>query len=224
MAWYDPDIKKVVCVGCRPAPPSRLVNPVGGASAQRRATRTRDPNWQKGAVGEHIIGEFLQRTLTAGEIIANDRQVPGGRGNIDHLVVASSGVWLIDTKHWTGTIEYKNTAGLFNDRRRLFVNGVDRTAEIEAAYQSLIPVKQLIADPSVPVHPALVFVDGDWTLGTTLKLLAGRPHQHLGVWITAPKALARKIREPGPLSGAKVRSLAAMLDAHLPPMGQPSWR
>jgi hypothetical protein len=57
---------------------------------------TEDPqsitNWQKGSVGERKLAASLQKNLGDRVIILNDRSVPKTRGNIDHLVIASSGV------------------------------------------------------------------------------------------------------------------------------------
>ena len=45
------------------------------------------------------MDRHLHRELQNGEIILNDCQIPNGRGNIDHIVVASSGVWVIRLNH-----------------------------------------------------------------------------------------------------------------------------
>ena len=55
--------------------------------------------------------------------------VPGGNANIDHVVVASSGVWIIDSKMWEGKIVYKSKTLSTSANMRLTVGGQDRTAD-----------------------------------------------------------------------------------------------
>ena len=226
-AWHDPDLKKVTCSSCRPrhartdvAPPSRAVsargaNPVGGSSALRVSQERGAPKYAKGAVGEFLVAKRLFEDLGDEAVILNDRRVPGGAANIDHVVVASSGVWVIDAKKWRGLIEYKNVGDPFAEKRRLLVGGHDRTEEIEKIYKLVIPVAQAVGDPAVPIHPALVFVDGDWGSGATLRILSKRPYRHLGVWVTWPRALTSMIAKPGPLTLGDVRVIGERLDGLL---------
>ncbi|HLG67535.1 MAG TPA: hypothetical protein VKV36_06655 [Acidimicrobiales bacterium] len=66
---------------------------------------------------------------------------------------------------------------------------------------------QAVGDPAVPIHPALVFVHGDWDSGAELRILSKRPYRHLGVWVTWPRALTSMIAKPGPLTpGMSTRS------------------
>ena len=59
----------------------------------------------------------------------HDRRVPNTRGNIDHLVIAATGVWIVDAKKWEGRVERR--WGGRPSQRLLFVNGRNRTAAIE---------------------------------------------------------------------------------------------
>ena len=122
---------------------------------------TRGRNWRKGAAGEYLMDQLLHEKLTDGEVILTDRQVPNAASNIDHIVVASSGVWIIDSKKWQGKIEYKSLKATSGDWR-LFVNGDDRTDEVDKIYGVVIPVAQVITDRSIPINAALCFIDGDW--------------------------------------------------------------
>ena len=50
------------------------------------------------------------------------------RANIDHLVVAASGVWVVDAKTHTGTLEVRRSGGLFSPRvEALYIRGRDQT-------------------------------------------------------------------------------------------------
>ncbi len=61
--------------------------------------------WQKGSEGERALAASLVKYLGDHAIVLNDRRVPRTRGNIDHLVIASSGVWVIDAKNYSGLVQ-----------------------------------------------------------------------------------------------------------------------
>ena len=228
--WHDPDIKKVMCLSCWPvdgpaagpvaaapgaAGAAKRSGPVGGTSAAAVARRRGDPRWRKGAVGEYLMSLRLRRDLGDQAVVLNDRRLPEGRANIDHLVISSSGVWVIDSKHMQGLIEYRNVGGALSDDRRLLVGGQDRTWMTDQIYEYVIPVANLVADPAIPVLPAIVFVEGNW--GSPTRILTKRPYRHQGVWILWPGALIKKIEEPGPLGPEAIADLAEALDSALPP-------
>jgi Nuclease-related domain len=142
--------------------------------------------------------------------------LPGTASHIDHIVVAPSGVWILDTKTWRGKIEYKSTSVLGTEKR-LFVGGKDRTSAVEAIFNLVIPVAQIISDRSIPIMSALVFIDGEWSDAATPRIITGRPYQHLTVWISWPKAIWKKINEPGPLTASVVQRIGGQLEANLPP-------
>jgi hypothetical protein len=54
-------------------------------------------NWRLGFSGERAVGEQLNRLMTDGCIVFHDFPL-GENGNIDHIVVAPSGVYAIETK------------------------------------------------------------------------------------------------------------------------------
>lgn len=223
-AWHDPDVKKVTCKRCWSEhaplihPETKATNDVvGGSSTLKWSEQGDRRNRRKGAAGEYVMDRHLHRELQNGEIIFNDCQVPNGRGNIDHIVVASSGVWVIDTKYWAGRIEYKNVGGLTRGSDRLLIDGEDRTDLVNDIYAQVIPIATIIGERSVPIHPAIVFIDGNWNPGV-IRVLANRPYQHLGVWITWPKALSSKIGKQGPLSVETVEGIGIQLRQQLASM------
>ena len=75
------------------------------------------------------MDQFLHRNLSDGEVILTDRRVPGTDANIDNVVVATSGVWIIDSKKWRGKIEYKAST-LTGIDTHLFVGGEDKTGQL----------------------------------------------------------------------------------------------
>lgn len=53
--------------------------------------------------------------------VLHDRRVPGTRGNIDHLVVAPAGIFVVDAKRYDGLIRVRDVGGLFKTNERLYV-------------------------------------------------------------------------------------------------------
>jgi Nuclease-related domain len=60
--------------------------------------------WQRGARGERHTARLLRRLTRDGYIVFHDLAVPGSDANVDHLVIGRSGVFVIDSKQWTGHI------------------------------------------------------------------------------------------------------------------------
>lgn len=59
-------------------------------------------NWQVGAWGEEATAAALAPLKTEGWVVTHD--LPAHHGNIDHLVVGPSGVFLLDSKRINGTV------------------------------------------------------------------------------------------------------------------------
>ena len=130
--WVNAEAPKghrVRCLDCGPpeAPPAH-VDPVAGSSALRLDGRHRGDNYLKGAQGEYLMGTYLAAELAPGARVLTDRKVPGDSpANVDHLVVATSGVWVIDSKKWTGEIDARNT---FSDGFPILVASTASLAEL----------------------------------------------------------------------------------------------
>jgi hypothetical protein len=227
IGWHNAEVKKVRCAECgSPYMPSESeslkeprhmrADPVGGSAALREAQSRRDPKWLKGATGEYMMDGSLRKRLNEEAIVLTDRRVPGTKSNIDHIVIATSGVWIIDSKKWKGKIEYK-AESLTSVNMHLFVGGKDYTSEVESIYGLVIPVAQLIEDRTVPIHAALVFIEGDWSTASLPRFLLGKPYLHEGVYISPPKALVKMINVPGTLDAESISRLANKLDEALKP-------
>ncbi len=122
--------------------------------------------WARGATGEQKLAEALQDVPDV--MVLNDRRVPNTRGNIDHLVVSSAGVFVVDAKMYHGLIQIRDLGGLFKTDKRLYVGQRDCSDlatnmawQVEAVEHAITAAA--IA-PSPPVTPVLCFVDGEWPL------------------------------------------------------------
>ena len=179
----------------------------------RRAGRGTAKKRQEGAAAELRLHEELK----GGEVILDDRRVPDGTSNIGHVVVAHSGVWIIDTKDQEGTIEYRNASGRFDADERLYVDGEDCSHLAYDIYAEVIPVAKLLADRSIPIHPAIVFVNAKWKL-SLLRRIINRPYTHNRVTIAWPAALLSAIKKAGPLTSESIARIGEHLDKRLEPM------
>ncbi len=223
--WNDPDINRVMCAECWPAVvashPS-AASMAGGRQTGTGATppavvalRRGDATWRPGAEGEYLMSLRLQRELGDHAVVLSDRRVPDSPAVVDHIVVAPSGVWVIHAKKIKGLIEHRHVAGAHTEEFRLLIGGHDRTAMVERVYDYVIPVANVLADPTIPVHGAIAIVEGNW--GSPTRLLTRRPYRHDGIWVLWPAALIRLIEAPGPLTTDDLLSAAARLDRGLPP-------
>jgi hypothetical protein len=55
--------------------------------------------WQ----GEKQVEKYLHKTLNDDYFLINDFYIPGG-GDIDHIILAPNGVFVLETKNWNGRI------------------------------------------------------------------------------------------------------------------------
>jgi hypothetical protein len=180
---------------------ARLVKLVVG---ERQATTA----WRRGAEGEVRVAIHLGQATAGLGVVLHDRAVPGTRANIDHIAVVPSGVWVIDTKRYTGRVQRRDLGGWFSVHPALFVNGRDRSAMLTGVLGQAGRVARIDLG-GAPVHPALCFVDAEWGL-------TGRPFLIDGVRIASATRLGRALREPGPLDPVAVSALAAKIARHFP--------
>lgn len=167
-------------------------------------------SWEKGAVGEEQLAKLLNPLVEAGTIEAlHDRRVPRSSANIDHIVVAASGVWVVDAKRYKNKRVAKDVrGGLLSSRAVLAVDGRDRTKLVEGVEKQVGVVRTALNQTGLeatPVHGALCFVDGDWGVWRM------RPFSIDGIVVTWPKALRDRLSEAGELDqAARVRLIDAL--------------
>jgi Nuclease-related domain len=166
--------------------------------------------WATGAKGERRLAARLEHDLAGRARLLHDRRAPGRRGNIDHIAIGPSGIWVIDAKLYKGKVERRDVGGLFRTDLRLFVNGRDRTQLAAAMADQVEPVRAVVDDPAVSIRAALCFIDADWAL-------FAKPFQLADVWVVWPKNLVEKIVSPAVLDTESVDRLADRLGQRLPP-------
>lgn len=167
-----------------------------------------------GAEGEDAVGTRLEKVEEV--TVLHNRRRSGRGGDIDHIVVGSAGVYVIDDKKTT-------TKGRVSTRRagpfwkpgptKLFLGGRDRSSWIEGMAKQVEAVSRALAGvpeaAGVPVRAMVVVV------GAERGLLA-QPLNVEGVWVGWPKEAARFVARPGPLSAEVRGRLAQVLMERLP--------
>jgi hypothetical protein len=58
--------------------------------------------WRRGAEGERRTEKVLKPLQRDGWTVVHD--LPHGQGNIDHVVIGPAGIFLLDSKVWSGTV------------------------------------------------------------------------------------------------------------------------
>jgi hypothetical protein len=80
--------------------------------------------WQRGATGERHTARLLDRLTRDGYVVFHDLAVPGSPANVDHLVIGPTGLFVIDSKQWTGSVHQSADGLAWHNHYRL-----DRTLE-----------------------------------------------------------------------------------------------
>ena len=75
--------------------------------------------WQRGARGERQTARLLDRLGRDGYQVFHDLAMPGSPANLDHLVVGPSGVFVIDSKQWTGQVHQSSDGLIWHNHYRL---------------------------------------------------------------------------------------------------------
>lgn len=240
-AMYHAASKTVRCIGCSEEAAEVGAAPIdagtAGASAQRehdrraanREARVKErfgrrfgclllgfvdePQstraWSKGALGERKLAAALAGLPDV--VVLHDRSVPGTRGNIDHLVIAPAGLFVVDAKHYKGSLRIRDKGGLFRTDYHLYVGGRDCSSLAENMGWQVTAVETLLAsiEVTIPVTPVLCFVDVDWPL-------LFRPESYRGVRLESPKLLRKLITATPALDAVAIDKLARILATGFP--------
>jgi hypothetical protein len=167
--------------------------------------------WSIGREGEAKLAAALSDV--DGLIALHDRRVPGTRGNIDHILVAPAGVFVVDAKAHKGMVKVRDRGGLFRTDLRIYVGPRDCSGladglawQVEAVQQAF-EAAALNQMPSIT--PVLCFVEADWPLFRA-------PESFRGVRLESPKSLWNLVTQSNDLDESAIDSIARALAAALP--------
>lgn len=189
----------------------RFGNHLGGAllavAGERQSTRA----WGRGAEGEERLAAALADLAEV--VVLHDRRVPGTRGNIDHIVIARSGVFVVDAKFWKGTIKIRHRGRLFRSDKRLYVgsrDGSDLADKMGWQVEAVSRALEVAGLPDAVVTPVLCFVKGEWPL-------LFPPDSYRGVRLEGLGSLRKLVSSTGVLDRDRIDRVSRALAAALPP-------
>jgi len=156
---------------------------------------------------ERVLAAFLDREVGHVSTVLHDRRVPATPNNIDHLVVSSTGIWVIGVGSHSGKVERRNVGGRLAPDPRLFVAQRNKTELVAGVTERATAVEQVLENvgfSSIPIRGCLCFTDADWRFRP-------KPFSIDGVWVGWPQALVETLRAAPVLE----RSALATLVQHL---------
>jgi len=126
---------------------------VGGVGWRLRFRPSAEASaWRKGACGERRTARRLRRLERCGYVAFHDLSMPGSRANIDHLLIGPTGVFVIDSKQYSGRIQQTPDGHVWHNHYPL--DEQLRTVRDEAS-----AVQAILGTPVIPllcVHGASV--------------------------------------------------------------------
>lgn len=164
--------------------------------------------WTTGAIGEEMVGRHLDKIASDTVRVLHDRRIPRTKRNIDHIVVTPAGVWVVDSKRYSGPPSLSVSGGLFGPRiEKLMVAGRDKSMLVDKVLEQVGFVNVVV--PDVPVRGILCFVDSGWPLLPTSFRMKD-------VEVLWPGKLLDRLRKTV-TAQVDVGLVSGTLSAHFPP-------
>lgn len=240
-AGYDGVAKRVICLDCLPLAQALPLDPgTPGGSLDREYERRRksrearvrgrfpragglllalsgEPEstkaFARGAEGERRLAARLEQLCGDDVLFLHNRQRgrSGRSGDIDHIAVTASGVYVVDAKHYKDAkVTVRRTGGIVRSaREQLIVRGRDKTHLVESLNKQYVAVVDAIGKHAAPVTALFCFVDAELPIFETLTVG--------GVPVLTPRKTARMLRRPGPYDDQTRRTIWESLARRLPP-------
>ena len=213
-AWYDTVAERFECAGCAGSVfqverrshsrIARIAKFVGDTDASSDGTER--------VHRERMLSVHLHTELGHRAVVLDDRKVPGTKMHTDHIVIAPSGVWVVDAHVCDGRVERRDVGGWFKVDERLYVAGSDRTSLVDSIDRQVMAVEQVLAKEGldlIPVHAALCFVNAQW--GWFAK-----PFSLSGVWVTWAEKLTDLVMDWNAIPNTEINRLARVVGSKMP--------
>jgi hypothetical protein len=135
--------------------------------------------------------------------VIHDRRIPGSFANIDHIVAAPSGVYVIDAKDWKGQVEIRSKGTWPFRKKLLYVNKRNRTPHLARFGAQVRAVTDAISDVRLELapRPVMCFVGVAPRRKITLN----------DVEIVGPSALREMLLSDGPLTSEQIKAVGRAL-------------
>ena len=168
--------------------------------------------WERGSIGEQKLADALAGIPNIK--LLHDRRVPGTRANIDHIVVAPAGVFVVDAKYYKGKIQIRDIGGWFKTNKRLFVGSRDCSHLAENMGWQVEAVQRALTAAGFqtlpPITPVVCFIDGDWPL-------ISPPEQYKGVRLEGMRSIKKQLVGASLLEPEMISRCHHALAAAFPP-------
>ncbi len=110
-------------------------------------------NFLKGAKGEEWVAHELA-FLSSEYTVFNGLRFGGGKQNFDHIIVGPAGVFVVETKNWKGSVEFREG--------KLYAGGKEPSRpplkQVKAATAELVSYIDDAGCGDLPVHSVLCFL------------------------------------------------------------------
>lgn len=144
-------------------------------------------HWRRGAEGEKVVAGILETELSDEYHVFNDVRFPGRTSNIDHIVVGPSGVFVLNTKNWRGTVGWSADGKTllwngepekWNSAKGVMADALDVRDKLRALLNKDVFVKAILVFPMAKVFPKLdasvELQQDDYLVGKRLKYIDKR--------------------------------------------------
>jgi hypothetical protein len=184
----------------------------GGFIARLTEEPASTRSWQKGAAGEETLAGALAGI--PGVRVLHDRRVRGKRWNIDHVVFASAGIFVVDSKNYRGTVRIRRRGSFFHPQDRLYVGSRDCTSAVDAMAWQVDAIEAAFVaagiSPVPLVTPVLCFIGADWQF-------FGAPSRFEDVFLESERSIRKLVARPGGLSADELDRFYRVIATALPP-------
>jgi hypothetical protein len=196
---------------------------VAGKSDRERASRAREKSerlaryadqWERGAEGESQTAAVL-RELGPLWTVWHDLKWPGRRfANIDHLVIGPGGIFVIDSKNWTGAVAVKDGV--------LRQNGYRRESAVAGCADAALAVGELLPQYIDRVRPVLCLIRDESVEGWARDVMLCSTVNVVPMLLTRPKLMAPdEIADAVMTLQARMNSMEREPRPHLPTAARP---
>jgi hypothetical protein len=160
--------------------------------------------WRDGARGERATARRLRRLERHGYVVLHDLQVPGSHANLDHLAIGPAGVFIIDSKRYSGRLSLGPDGMLWYGRYPL-------AQQLATAVWASLRVAEALQLPlEVPIVPLLVIHHAPIPWGGLTVA---------GVQVIPPTALPDTLGREATVPAAQVAVIAGQALTRLQPAG-----
>ena len=192
--------------------------PVAGESARDLAKRQREKAerlmrsadlYERGAEGEAATARALAALPAEQWTVFHDVHWPGRKfANVDHVVVGPAGIFVIDSKNWSGRVDVRDSV--------LRQNGYQRETTVASAAEAAIAVSLVMPGLAQQLAvPVLCFVREDPIYGWARDVMVCSTSNIAAMLMSRPEVLDEQTRArvclglDMSLSAARIRSVQA---------------